>query len=119
MREPIDLLLLTGYTLGTVGGVLILKYGLSDLRADYLAGTWQRSTILITLFGGVLYVAGAVFWMVILSRNELSIVYPIAVGITVLATTSAAIVLFGESITFWRLVGCGFVILGVTLISRG
>src|SRR4051812_34879206 len=109
MREPIDLLLLTGYTLGTVGGVLILKYSLSELRADYLTGSWQLPTILIALFGGLIYVAGAVFWMVILSRNELSIVYPIAVGVTVLATTCAAIVLFAESFTFWRLVGCGFV----------
>jgi multidrug transporter EmrE-like cation transporter len=96
-----------------------LKYGLTGLRADYSAGTWQLTTILIAIFGGLLYVGGAAFWMVILSRNELSIVYPIAVGVTVPATTAAAIVLFGESVTLWRLARCAFVILGVGLISRG
>jgi drug/metabolite transporter (DMT)-like permease len=119
MRDPTDFLLMAGYALGTVGGVLLMKHAATGLRAGFSSGAWQRSEILAALLGCVLYVGGAAFWFVILSRNDLSIVFPIAVAVTVLATTAAAMVLFGETMTAWRAVGCILIIAGVTLVARG
>ena len=119
MQNRTDFWLMAGYALGTVGGVLLLKYAVTGLRASFSNGAWERSEITAALVGALLYVAGAAFWLVILSRNDLSIVYPIAVAVTVLATTAAAIALFGESLTVWRAVGCILIIAGVALVARG
>jgi multidrug transporter EmrE-like cation transporter len=119
MRDRSDLWLMAGYAISTVGGVLLLKYAVTGLRAGFSSGAWQRSEILAALAGCIPYVAGAAFWLVILSRHDLSIVFPIAVAVTVLGTTAAAMVLFGESLTAWRAVGCILIIAGVTLVARG
>jgi drug/metabolite transporter (DMT)-like permease len=119
MRDRTDFLLMAGYALGTVGGVLLLKHAVSGVRAGFSLAMWQRSEILAALAGCLLYVAGAAFWLVILSRHDLSIVFPIAVAVTVLTTTAAAVVLFGELLTVWRTVGCVRIIAGVVLVARG
>jgi hypothetical protein len=87
---------MAGYAIGTVGSVLLLKHAATGLRASFSSGAWQRWDILAVLAGCILYVAGAGFWLVILSRHDLSIVFPIAVAVTVLTTIAAAMVLFGE-----------------------
>jgi len=63
------------------------------------------------------YVVSLVVWILALSRVPVSIAYPmLSIGYVINAV--AAWLLFGESITAQKLVGIGFIIVGVWLVAR-
>ena len=68
--------------------------------------------------GGVAcYVVSLVVWIMGLSRVPVSVAYPmLSIGYVVNAV--AAWQLFGESLNAQKLVGIGFIILGVVLVTR-
>ena len=63
------------------------------------------------------YVVSVVVWILALSRVPVSVAYPmLSVGYIVNAV--AAWLLFGESLAAQKLVGIGFIIVGVFLVAR-
>ena len=63
------------------------------------------------------YVVSVVVWILALSRVPVSVAYPmLSVGYVVNAV--AAWLLFGESLGAQKLVGIGFIIVGVWLVAR-
>jgi multidrug transporter EmrE-like cation transporter len=70
------------------------------------------------ILGGLAcYVVSVVVWILALSRVPVSVAYPmLSVGYIVNAI--AAWLLFGESITAQKLVGIGFIVVGVFLVAR-
>lgn len=63
------------------------------------------------------YVVSVVVWILALSRVPVSVAYPmLSVGYIVNAV--AAWMLFGESLTAQKLVGIGFIMVGVWLVAR-
>ena len=63
------------------------------------------------------YVVSVVVWILALSRVPVSVAYPmLSVGYIVNAL--AAWWLFGESITAQKLLGIGFIVVGVVLVAR-
>ncbi|MEO7742644.1 MAG: SMR family transporter [Usitatibacter sp.] len=63
------------------------------------------------------YVVSLAVWILALSRVPVSVAYPmLSVGYIVNAV--GAWLLFGESITAQKLVGIGFIIVGVWLVAR-
>jgi len=69
------------------------------------------------LAGLACYVVSVVVWILALSRVPVSVAYPmLSVGYIVNAL--AAWMLFGESLTAQKLVGIGFIIVGVWLVAR-
>lgn len=119
MKWWMEYALFAGYTLGTIGGVVMMKYAIPGLRAGFIGAGWEAASIWTALTGGTLYVSGAVFWLFLLARNELSTVYPIAVGVTILASTAVAIGVFGESVSGLKLLGCMLLIIGAALVAQG
>ena len=70
------------------------------------------------ILGGIAcYVVSVVIWIMALSRVEVSIAYPM-LSIGYIVNALAAWYLFGESLTAQKLVGIGFIIIGVFLVSR-
>jgi multidrug transporter EmrE-like cation transporter len=70
------------------------------------------------IIGGLAcYVVSVVIWIMALSRVPVSIAYPmLSIGYVVNAVL--AYYLFGEAITAQKLVGIGFIIVGVWLVAR-
>jgi multidrug transporter EmrE-like cation transporter len=63
------------------------------------------------------YVVSVVVWILALSRVPVSVAYPmLSVGYIVNAV--AAWLLFGESLGVQKLVGIGFIVVGVFLVAR-
>jgi len=70
------------------------------------------------ILGGLAcYVVSVVVWIMALSRVEVSVAYPL-LSIGYIVNALAAWHLFGESLTAQKLVGIGFIIVGVFLLSR-
>lgn len=110
--------LLAAHVALSVGGLLLIK-----TQAALLRLAWQRDEALWPVggwvaLGAALYIAGFLVWMVVLSRNELSVVYPIAVGATLALSSLAAVMLLGESLSLLRLTGIACIMLGVAVIVR-
>lgn len=117
MRTP-DLLLVATYTLTSTAAVVLVKQHVGPA-----AEAWGRApgpsvpgALLAT--GAALYVASFLLWMLILSRNELSVVYPMMVGLTLVSTTVAAWAILGEQLSPVRIVGIAVIFAGVALVTR-
>ena len=67
--------------------------------------------------GMACYAVSVVVWLVALSRLPVSVAYPL-LSIGYVFNALLAYALFGESLTVQKLVGIGFIILGVVIVAR-
>lgn len=103
---------------------LLLKGGMAQI--GYFDFTWQHAwpiTVKILanpfILGGLFsYAVSVALWLLVLSRSEISYAYALCVGMTYIATTSAAFLLFHESLTPVKLAGMGVILFGILLLSR-
>lgn len=104
-----------------IAGQLLMKKGMMSF------GTFPVSQMLVNIIpmflnpwvfiGFVCFGLSSLFWLVVLSRMELSLVYPmVSVAYVVVAIFSWYF--FKENLTVVRWAGIGLIILGVILISR-
>jgi len=68
-------------------------------------------------FGFTLYGAAAFSWLIILSRENLSFVYPFA-GLTFVLVMLLSAIIFKEQISLWRWFGSFIVVLGLIMVGR-
>lgn len=68
------------------------------------------------ILGIILYVVSAVIFISILKGNRLSFLYSLS-SMTYIFTTILSSIILKESINNYKIIGIGFIILGVTLIS--
>jgi multidrug transporter EmrE-like cation transporter len=70
------------------------------------------------ILGGLAcYVVSVVVWILALSRVPVSVAYPM-LSIGYIVNAIAAWMLFGESLGAQKLVGIGFIVIGVWLVAR-
>ena len=115
-------LLMLGVLLNA-GAQLLLKAGTNaighfEFTSANIVPVGMKLALEPHILGGVgCYVVSLVVWIMGLSRVEVSIAYPmLSVGYVINAL--AAWYLFGESLTAQKLVGIGFIIAGVFLVTR-
>jgi drug/metabolite transporter (DMT)-like permease len=115
-------LLMTGVLLNASAQLLLkagtLRIGEFAFTADNIVPVGVRLASNPFILGGVAcYVVSLVVWIMGLSRVPVSVAYPmLSVGYVVNAV--AAWLLFGESITAQKLIGIGFIVVGVFLVAR-
>ena len=123
MMKSADLaLVLTGVMLNAAAQ-LLLKAGARAISgvAFSLANTWtlaERIALNPPILGGLaLYVVSVVFWILALSRVDVSIAYPM-LSIGYIVSALAGWLLFSESIGPARVAGIMVIIAGVWLVAR-
>ncbi len=115
-------LLLTGVLLNA-GAQLLLKAGTNRIgefafSLDNVGPVGaQIATSPPILAGIACYGASLVVWILALSRVPVSIAYPM-LSIGYIVNALAAWWLFGESLGAQKLVGIGFIVVGVYLVAR-
>lgn len=115
-------LLLTGVLLNAAAQ-LFLKAG--TLRIGEFAFSaenvfpigWKLATQPFIVAGVGCYVISLVVWILGLSRVPVSIAYPM-LSIGYIVSAIAAWYLFGESLTAQKMVGIGFIVIGVYLVAK-
>ena len=115
-------LLMTGVFLNAAAQ-LLLKAGTNavghfEFSLDNLLPVGMKIAFEPHIMGGMAcYVISLVVWIMGLSRVPVSVAYPmLSVGYVLNAV--AAWYLFGESLSAQKLVGIGFIVLGVVLVTR-
>ncbi len=108
---------------GGAAGQVLLKKGMSDMGPLTISASqifnliWRMATNPYVVIGLAVYMFGTLFWLVALSRVQLSFAYPFAslsYGLMLLASWQ----LFREDISLLRVVGTIVIVAGVLLISR-
>jgi len=114
------LLLICSVALAVVGQML-MKQGMRQF------GTFAVTTLFsqiipmfmnpFVFFGFVAFGFSSIFWLVVLSRMELSFVYPL-VSIAYILVAILSIIFFKEDVSLVRWAGILVICLGVFLVSR-
>ncbi|MDQ3646693.1 MAG: multidrug resistance protein [Actinomycetota bacterium] len=106
-----------------VGGQLTLKYAMDRVgrigtaQISDLTGTIARAAKEPSLWGGLtLFGISALFWLVVLSRVELSLAYPF-VGLSYVVVVALARFLFHEDVPPLRWLGVLVVAVGIALVG--
>lgn len=114
-------LILASVFLGAIGQVMV-KYGATSLQLNF-AGKYLVQSIfsilrnLPVMCGIVSYGVSFLLWIKVLSKVELSYAYPmVSMGYILIMFFSYFI--FKENISFTRLLGVVFIIIGVILVAR-
>ena len=118
MRCWNDAALYVVYAVASVVGLLLLKTWLKPLQLGFQITSLPVKPILYVCAGAMLYIFSFLAWLVILSRQELSVAYPIAIGLTLTFSTIGAVVYLGEPVSFVRTAGIVFIFSGILLIAR-
>lgn len=116
-------LLLTASAL-TVTGEVLLKIGINHVTTHVGAFSleprvlWATFTDWRVILGFALVFGGAIFWLGVISRVDLSFAYPLlALNYVIILIPSR--VLLNEPITMMRLVGAMIIVVGVIVITWG
>lgn len=115
-------LILTGVLLNAAAQ-LLLKAGTNaighfEFSLENLLPIGLKVALEPHIVGGLAcYVISVVVWIMALSRVPVSMAYPM-LSIGYIVNAVAAWWLFGESITAQKLLGIGFICLGVVLVAR-
>lgn len=115
-------LLVTGVLLNA-GAQLLLKAGTNRIgefafTLENLAPVGARIASSPPILAGLAcYVVSVGVWILALSRVPVSVAYPM-LSIGYIVNALAAWWLFGESLTAQKLVGIGFIVVGVYLVAR-
>jgi len=110
----------------SVAGQLTLKRGMTlvgevdqSILTQPLTWLWRMfTTTPLIILGLSFYAAGAIMWMIVLSRVNLSLAYPL-IALTYVLVPLAAWLLLGEPpIPFIRWIGMAIIVLGVVLVAH-
>jgi multidrug transporter EmrE-like cation transporter len=126
--NSITFLLLLGGAAITASGQILMKRGsqilqssLSQLESYNLLQLIKKFFTVIfephvfTAF--ILYFLGSFLWLKILTRGDLGYLYPILIGLTIIITTTASVILFKETINVFKILGIMLIIGGIFLIN--
>lgn len=113
-----DIILFILYFLFTCSGVVVMKFGsmVKDgalLKIPFL----DMSVSFVSLLGFVCYGISFLLYVVLISRNDLSFLNPLTVGISSILIFASAVIFFGESITPAKIIGLILVLAGVFVIN--
>jgi len=118
--KTLGLILLSGVL--AVSGQFILKLGMASvgpmtLGVDTLATVVPAVVNPLVVLGLLVYVSGTFFWLLVLSRVDLSYAYPFA-SLNYIVVLLGSWLLLGEQLSLVRMVGVLSICLGVWAISR-
>jgi len=95
-------------------GQLILKIGMNKLGNFNLIKIFTHPTVILGLF---FYGASLILWLLVLSKEKLSFVYPL-VAFSYVVTVFLSKVVLHEQVPLLRWVGLGVIVMGILLVAK-
>ena len=114
-----------GYVILNAYGALMLKYKINQIGEIPFTSVQNTFRYFFTLFKSPLVItaviaifASAFVWMAALSRMEITVAYPSAVGLNFFIIILLGIFLFDESFSIYKLMGIIFVFLSILFLAK-
>ncbi|QZZ22074.1 small multidrug resistance protein [Leptothermofonsia sichuanensis E412] len=100
--------------------LILITVGLNTLAQAFLKLGSGQSPLNVYLLGGIsAYGLSTVFYVLVLGKFNLSIAYPIVIGLTVLSATTTGAYFLGEKVTAIQWLGIGLMLSGISAIAFG
>lgn len=103
-----------------IGAQYLLKNGVSGIRFDGFS-----ANVLIKIFsspyiwtGAVSYGMSFLFYILAISRGELSRISPVSQALTTLGVVAMSVIFFQESLSLYKIIGVGFLLVGTIIIFK-
>ena len=110
-------LLIAIYLVFTVTALILMKLGGSQLALKINTQALSLNISWLSLLGMVCYMISFLLWITIIPKFNLSYIVPLTVGITQVLTLIAAILIFKEALSAYKLSGIILVIIGIVLLN--
>jgi len=117
-RNIVTASLFVGYVICSSCGLLLFKSGVPAFEAALSAGRWWSRAGMPAFAGAGLYAISFVLWLVIASRIQLTVAYPLAIGLSLAAVTAGAVIWLGEPLSATRMLGSALILGGIALVVR-
>jgi multidrug transporter EmrE-like cation transporter len=106
-------------------GAFIIKLRLNELGAFQMTTLKNASIYFFDLFktplaftAGVLFAVSPFLFAIALSRMEITVAYPVQIGLNFVIVVLLALFFLGEQLTLIKCLGILFVFMGVFLLNR-
>ncbi|WP_315787779.1 SMR family transporter [Fischerella sp. JS2] len=100
--------------------LILLTVALNTVAQTFLKLGAGQNPLNIYLFGGTcLYFFSMIVYITVLGKFNLSIAYPIVIGLTVVATTIVGSMILQEKVSPAQWIGVGLLISGIWAIAVG
>lgn len=105
------------YVIAAVAGSTLIKLG-SDagMKTVFIVPFVNMHISLVSILGVLAYGLSFVTYIVLLTRFDLSFVSPLLVGFVYVFLMITAFAVFKESMTLYKLIGCGLILIGIVLV---
>lgn len=107
-----------------VSAQTFLKTGMNGLGkieslhlAEIVPLVWKMGTNIFVIVGLSLYVIGTFFWLILLSRLDLSFLYPFG-ALQYFFVFAISYFILGEDLRLGRIVGVAIILLGIYIVSK-
>lgn len=111
--------LFAAYLLCSVGGLVLFKLGTNFPAISWLEQLLPLRLSVVSLGGCVCYVVSFLLYLLLVSHNELSILYPIATGLSCILVLLASTLLLHETVRPIGWIGAAVIVLGILLVNLG
>lgn len=110
----------------SAGSQIFLKYGMTSEKVSNALKHPESSPLDIglaiflspmVLLGLFSFGVSAIVWLFVLAKIPLSSAYPF-VSLGIIVTVFAGFYLFGESLTPFKVIGTGFIVLGILMVAK-
>ncbi len=102
------------------GVLMLLTITLNTVAQTLLKLGSGQGLLSLYLLGGIAaYGLSTIFYILVLSKFDLSIAYPVVIGLTVVATTVSGAMLLREKVQPTQWVGIGLMLSGIFAIALG
>ncbi|MEH1782519.1 SMR family transporter [Nostoc sp.] len=100
--------------------LILITVGLNTLAQNLLKLGAGQNPLNIYLIGGILsYGLSAIFYVVVLGKLNLSVAYPLVIGLTIIVTMITGSVILKEKILISQWLGAGLMLSGIWAIALG
>jgi multidrug transporter EmrE-like cation transporter len=101
-----------------IGGLIILTVILNTGAQTLLKMGSGQTQLNLYLFGGIcLYGISTIFYILVLGKFNLSVAYPLVIGLTIVTTTIASSIILREKVVASQWIGIGLLISGIWAIT--
>ena len=114
-----------GYVVLNSFGALIIKYKINAIGEVQLGSLKSIINYFIELLKSPLIICGilsifisAFAWMTALSRLQISLAYPVAVGLNFFVVVTVALIFFGEQLSVGKVIGIVLIFISIFLLTQ-
>lgn len=119
MKKYMEFLIIAAYILFAQTAVLLVKLGADDTSLAFKNGNLSVLLNIKTIMGLCLYICSFLLWIVVLSRNNLSIVTPVITGANYIIPMAIGIILLKEKMTVQQWIGAAIILAGLLVSYQG